>query len=94
MTWLLSGWIHLDAIFKAFSRIFKAVSRHFGVHGIVDGCRSGPLEDTVSMEIRRPRAIKVSLSKPGALGLKLDYQDHSAGAVRLGLIIGIYSYSL
>lgn len=45
---------------------------------------NGPLEDVVTLEIRRPRAIKMSLSKPGALGMKLDYQDHSAGAVRHG----------
>ncbi|CAL1126757.1 unnamed protein product [Cladocopium goreaui] len=42
---------------------------------------SGPLGDSVRLTLKRPKEVNLSLSKPGSLGLKLDYNDTSVGAV-------------
>ncbi|CAK9097268.1 Thrombospondin-type laminin G domain and EAR repeat-containing protein [Durusdinium trenchii] len=58
-------------------------------HAAVLSKLNGPLPDQVKLVVKRPREVKVSLSKPGALGMKLDYQetsigDHPSDAIGLG----------
>lgn len=57
-------------------------------HAAVLSKLNGPLPDQVKLVVKRPREVKVSLSKPGALGMKLDYQETSIGAVISELMEG------